>query len=281
MFTLLVRSPRSLSLTRSFLTYHALRSGHNKWSKIKDKKGANDAQKSVLYTRMNRFNSGKRVLYSAVGGSLDPEKNAMLATTLKKAREQGVPKDNIEKALANCARSKEHTGERVVYEALAFKSVGIIMQVLECVTDNINRTIHNVREILTSHGAHMTPVNFMFDRVGCVTVNVVDKTGEFSKFEELMIASDVKDIKDDRSPSDPERVTVTFRVYCDPSQLAALQGLIEQSKDEINATIQSAELTYVPVDNTLADSELEEQVQELVQDLEDIDDIAKVWTSLD
>lgn len=135
-----------------------------------------------------QFNSGKRVLYSAVGGSLDPEKNAMLATTLKKAREQGVPKDNIEKALANVKSSWPSTSEVSfdewclccsAHEVKSTRENGWYMRRLlssrlglsckscalpspsrivvdlfyrECVTDNINRTIHNVREILTSHG---------------------------------------------------------------------------------------------------------------------------------
>jgi len=126
MYQLLFRVSRPClrpSLSRSFFTQHPNQSGHNKWSKIKDKKGANDAQKSALYTRVNR----EIAIAVRTGGSVDPEKNIQLATTLKKAKEQGVPKDNIEKALANCVKSKDLTGERLVYEALAYKSVGLVM----------------------------------------------------------------------------------------------------------------------------------------------------------
>ncbi|KAH9483747.1 putative transcriptional regulatory protein [Psilocybe cubensis] len=271
MFRLLLRSSHPPSLTRYFHTQRPIQAGHNKWSKIKDKKGANDAQKSVLYTRMNReiINAVK------VGGSADPEKNSMLATTLKKAREQGVPKDNIEKALAKAAGGKDQTGERIVYEALAFKSVGII---IECVTDNINRTIHNVREVLTAHGAHMTPVNFMFNHVGCLTVEVVDEAGDgdFSKFEEFVLNLDVIDLKQDNSSN----LGGVFRVYCQPSNLAELQTAIENKKAS-GITLRSSELTYVPVDSSPDGGELQNQVQELVQDLEDIEDITKVWTTQD
>jgi len=82
--------------TRWLFTHPPIQSGHNKWSKIKDKKAAHDKQKSVLYARMNN----EIIIAAKRGGSADPDKNILLSNALKKAKEQGVPKENIAKSLA-------------------------------------------------------------------------------------------------------------------------------------------------------------------------------------
>ncbi|KDR73460.1 hypothetical protein GALMADRAFT_124566 [Galerina marginata CBS 339.88] len=275
MYHLLARPYLRLSLSRSFFTQHPRQSGHNKWSKIKDKKGANDAQKSVLYTKVNR----EIAIAARTGGSVDPEKNVQLATVLKKAKEQGVPKDNIEKALANCVKSKDQTGERLVYEALAYKSVGLV---IECVTDNTNRTIHNVREVLTSHSAHMTPVNFMFSRRGCMTVSLDNPSQALDKLMAVAIENGAVDVDEVPKSEAPSEVNPSFWMFCEPHSLAALEDAIGKAQSKLKSTIQSAEMAYVPVDRSPpVDGDLRAKVKELVESLEATDDIVRVWTSLD
>ncbi|KAF9562172.1 YebC-like protein [Agrocybe pediades] len=276
MQSLLFRSSRIFlprAPVRSFSVHQPLQAGHNKWSKIKDKKGAADAQKSILYTKINRP--------LLVGGSADPEKNIQLSTVLKKAKDLGVPKDNIEKALANAAKGKEQNGERLVYEALAEKTVGLV---IECITDNTNRTIHNVREILTKHSAHMTPVNFMFNRRGCVTVSLDGNAPEHLDGLMAAVENDATDVDEmpvslaQHSPEEEQ----TFWVFCEPESLAALEESIEKVGEKLGATIKSSEIAHVPVDrNPKVDEDVREKVRDLVDDLEADGDISKVWTSLD
>jgi len=122
-----------------------------------------DAQKSAIYGKSSR----DIVIAVRHGGSTDPEKNHALAAVLKRAKSLGVPKDNIETALRKAAGGKDKGNQNVTYEALAHGSVGVI---IECLTDNTNRTLHNIRDILNTHNARFTPVGFMFQRKGCVRV---------------------------------------------------------------------------------------------------------------
>ncbi|KAF8969813.1 YebC-like protein [Flammula alnicola] len=259
--------------TRSFSFQRPTQSGHNKWSKIKDKKAAHDSQRSVLYARVNHEIS----VAVKRGGSTDPEKNAQLATVLKKAKEQGVPKDNIAKSLARCMKGEDRTGERFTYEALACNSVGII---IECITDNVNRTIHNVREILTSHGARMAPVNFMFNRLGCITVALDKSSDTFGGLMDLALENGATDYDEALKLQRPE--SAYFWFYCEPQNVAALEDAITDQENLLAAKVESAEIAYVPIERSVqVDAEVREKVQELVQDLEANDATLRVWTSLD
>ncbi|KIM48863.1 hypothetical protein M413DRAFT_88324 [Hebeloma cylindrosporum] len=258
---------------RCLFTQPPTQAGHNKWSKIKDKKAAHDAQKSVLYARMNN----EIIVAAKKGGSADPEKNVLLANALKKAKEQGVPKENIAKSLARCIGG-ERSGERFTYEALAFNSVGII---IECITNNANRTIHNVREVLTKHSAHMTPVNYLFHRHGCVTVSLEQgldfDSPTVSKFIDLASEQGAIDFEEARTSSEEHQ---QYLFYCPPQQLASFEEALSNFGSGIE--VESAEIAYIPSDRTQGlESEVEQQVKELVQDLEEIDDTLRVWTTLD
>ncbi|KAF8874620.1 transcriptional regulator TACO1-like protein [Gymnopilus junonius] len=278
MFQLLLRPSRpllQLALSRSFFTQSPRLSGHNKWSKIKDKKGANDAQKSALYTKINR----EIAVAVKTGGSVDPEKNIQLVTVLKKAKELGVPKDNVEKALANCVKGKDQTGEKLVYEALAYKAVGVV---IECVTDNTNRTIHNVREVLTSHGAHMTPVNFMFSRRGCVTVSLDDPAEQLDGLMGFAIQSGALDVDEAPEAEDASELESIFQLFCEPQSLAALEDAVENAPSDLKITIKSAEVAYMPNERfPSVEDDVKKGVKDLKEDLEAIDDVSRVWTSLD
>ncbi|KAF8201522.1 transcriptional regulator TACO1-like protein [Pholiota molesta] len=277
--TLLKPLPRGLSTItrRTFIPNNVVQSGHNKsnwqWSKIKDKKAAHDGQKSVLYARVNH----EIAVAVKRGGSIDPEKNAQLAVVLKKAKEQGVPKDNIAKSLARCMKGQDRAGERFTYEALVGGSVGII---IECITDNVNRTIHNVREILATHGARMAPVNFMFNRLGCITVALDKSSDTFGGLMDIALENGATDYDEAHKLQRPEAAYFWF--YCEPQDVAMLEDAITKHEETLGAKIESAEIAYVPVERSPdVDTELKEKVQELVQALEENDDTLRVWTSLD
>ncbi|KAG7452720.1 YebC-like protein [Guyanagaster necrorhizus] len=124
-FLHMLRLPRVVPCRRFSASKVSL-AGHNKWSKIKRKKGVNDASKSATISRAQR----DILVAVRTGGSTDPEKNLTLAVTLRRLKELDVPKDNIERTLARASRGKDKGGDAITYEALAFGSVGVIMCVL-------------------------------------------------------------------------------------------------------------------------------------------------------
>ncbi|KIK06464.1 hypothetical protein K443DRAFT_89016 [Laccaria amethystina LaAM-08-1] len=255
-------------------------SGHNKWSKIKDRKGNNDLQKSLLYGNANRD-----ILVAArAGGSADPSVNIQLSTILKKYKEQGVPKENIEKALARARRGKEKGGDSVMYEALAFNSVGLM---IECLTDNPTRTIHKIRHTLTNHrhgttiplnlqGARLTPVQFMFQRRGLIEL-ALNKSAE-ERIEQLIDlaltngADDFDDIVD-------EDTGVLLKFSCSPLVFAQLSTAIA-SHTELWSEIRTSELTYVPLETVEPSEDLKSQLNSLTEELEADEDTLRVWTTL-
>ncbi|KIP04781.1 hypothetical protein PHLGIDRAFT_180046 [Phlebiopsis gigantea 11061_1 CR5-6] len=172
-------SPR---LERSLSTSSAVWSGHNKWSKIKHKKGANDLKKGELYGRASR----DILLAIRQGGSADPEANSALAAVVRRARSQGVPKDNIETCIKKAvAKGSSSNAQAVTYEAMK-DSVGII---IECLSDNASRTVLKMRETLGRQGAHFAPVAFLFHRKGSVRVAVEQGDDLDERLETLINAA--------------------------------------------------------------------------------------------
>ncbi|KAG5639597.1 hypothetical protein H0H81_010799 [Sphagnurus paluster] len=249
-----------------------------KWSKIKQKKGANDAQKGVVFGKTAR----DIVAAARNGGSIDPTKNLQLAAVLKRAKELDVPKENIEKALAKASQGKDHSGNTFIYEALAFSTVGLI---IECATDNNNRTIHNLREILNDYGARAAPVKFMFERVGYVTAQ---RTAESlppgfreRSSDELVEKAFDYGANDFGELNSGDESVVAYWFKCPPDRLHPLtNGIQDQCK---HWSIGLSELRYV---SSLEDSpeEITEEVKNglgmLIEELESNEDVIQVWSSL-
>ncbi|KAG6889734.1 hypothetical protein C0995_015032 [Termitomyces sp. Mi166 len=244
-----------LPIRRTFSSCQAAFAGHNKWSKIKQKKGANDAQKSVIFGKAARcwpsavyafpFRVSRKLTASesTEGKSTDPLKNLQLAAVLKRAKDMDVPKENVEKALAKASRSKDQSGDTFIYEVLAFNSVGLI---IECATDNNNRTIHTLREILNDYGARQAPVKFMFKRVGYVAVSPVDISNQNSQ-DELV-------------------------------ETALTHGAIDF--DNIGDSSDISEVRYIPLeDSPEVSEEAKNDLKALVDQLENHEDVLQVWTS--
>ncbi|KAJ7686601.1 transcriptional regulator-domain-containing protein [Mycena olivaceomarginata] len=127
---------------RSFCSTPPSLSGHNKWSKIKEKKGINDVKKNAAYIKASR----EIMTAVRLGGSADPEQNSALAAILKRLKD--IPKENIQNALEKAVKRRDQRGEAIVYEALAYNKVGLI---IECATPNPTRTVANIRHILSEH----------------------------------------------------------------------------------------------------------------------------------
>ncbi|CAA7265190.1 unnamed protein product [Cyclocybe aegerita] len=208
---------------------------------------------------------------------MDPALNIRLAAALKSAKDQGVPKENIQKALARAGGASNGSGQHFVYEALAHDSVGLI---IECLTDNANRSLHNVRDILTSYGARMTPVKSMFERQGLVTV-ALDKSvgGGFNKLFDIAIENGAEEVNERRDLETEEHII--YEISCAPTQLAQLatadwnQGLVTPL-----ATVLSSELAYVPSDPQPLPQEEQQSMDELVAELEADNDTTRIWTTV-
>ncbi|TFK26438.1 YebC-like protein, partial [Coprinopsis marcescibilis] len=246
------------------------------WSKIKDRKGANDTQKSILYGTASR----DIIVAARSGGSPDPNLNAQLAAVLKKYKDQGIPRENIDKALNKAGAGKEKAGESVTYEALAFGSVGIVV---ECLTDNATRTLHNIRHALTRNEARMTPVKFMFQRKGCVKVSLDKSLADHEKqVEDLIEAALAADAEDfDQRDDEENPKTLVLKFVCPPEALSVVTlALVSSSTPSLK--LQSSELIYAPAEEAEEPSEeLGSKMAALVEELQADEDTLRVWTSLD
>ena len=232
-------------------------SGHSKWSTIKHKKGAADAKRGKLFTKLSRA-----ILVAAKEGGPDPATNMALANAVEKARSYSMPKDNIDRAIAK--GSGEGTDgamfETVVYEGYGPEGVAVIVEAL---TDNRNRTAADVRHLFSKHGGNLGAtgaVAWQFERRGIVLVPA-DGVDE----DELFLAVA------DAGADDIERDGSVFQISSAPDQLSAVRQAVE-----------SAELSMVPkVTVAIGDESTAKRVVHLVEGLEDNDDVQDVYANFD
>jgi len=237
-------------------------SGHSKWATIKRKKGAADAKRGQLFSKLSRA-----IIVAAKEGGGDPETNAALANAMQKARDNSMPKDNIERAIQRGAGAGEGDAyESMLYEGYAAGGVAVICTIL---TDNRNRTASDLRFIFTKNGGSLgTPgsVAWQFDRKGLV---VVDREGvDEDEFMEAVLEGGAEDVADEGAQ---------WQVTMDPSDFMTVRGALE----EAGIGFVTAELTMVPK-TTVAPSESEaRQILRMVDQLEDNDDVQDVYANFD
>jgi YebC/PmpR family DNA-binding regulatory protein len=232
-------------------------SGHSKWSSIKHKKGAADAKRGQLFTKLARA-----IQVAAREGGGDPAGNAALANAVQKAKDARMPKDSIERAVAKGAGadSGAEAIESVVYEGYGPGGVAILVEVL---TDNRNRTGAEVRNVFSRSGGSLGEpgsVAWVFDKKGVILVDA-----ERYSEDDLIAAIDAgaEDVAVDEN---------VYEVVTEPGDLQAVREALEGSEVEL----QSAELTLrpttrVPIDETQVGSLLR-----LIEALEEHDDVAAV-----
>ncbi|MGD9571041.1 MAG: YebC/PmpR family DNA-binding transcriptional regulator [Thermoleophilia bacterium] len=237
-------------------------SGHSKWATIKRKKGAADAKRGQLFSKLSRA-----IIVAAKDGGGDPEANAALANAIQKARDNSMPKDNIERAIQRGAGAGEGDSyESMLYEGYGAGGVAVICTIL---TDNRNRTASDLRFIFTKNGGSLgTPgsVAWQFDRKGLITV---DRDGvDEDAVMEAALEGGAEDVSEDGT---------TWSITTDPADFMAVRGALE----EAGITFSNAELTMVPK-STVAPSESEaRQILRMVDQLEDNDDVQDVYANFD
>jgi YebC/PmpR family DNA-binding regulatory protein len=239
-------------------------SGHSKWSTIKHKKGAADAKRGKLFTKLSRS-----ILVAAKEGGPDPATNMALANAIEKARSYSMPKDNIDRAIA---RGSGEGAEGAIFETVVYEGYGPegVAVIVEALTDNRNRTAADVRHLFSKHGGNLGTtgaVAWQFERRGIVLVPA-DGVDE----EELFLAVA------DAGADDVEQDGSVFQVSSTPEQLQAVRRAVEAA----GLPIESAELSMVPkVTVAIEDDSTAKKVVRLVEALEDNDDVQDVYANFD
>jgi len=239
-------------------------SGHSKWSTIKHKKGAADAKRGKLFSKLSRA-----IMVAAKEGGADPATNLALQNAVEKARSYSMPKDNIERAIAKGAGEGTDGAsfETVVYEGYGPEGVAVIVEAL---TDNRNRTASEVRHMFSKHGGNLGAtgaVAWQFERRGVVLV-----AAEGVDEDELVLAAA------DAGAEDVERDGETFVVSSSPDELMAVRQALETG----GFTLESVGLSMVPKTTVaIGDESTAKQVVRLVEGLEDNDDVQDVYANFD
>jgi YebC/PmpR family DNA-binding regulatory protein len=239
-------------------------SGHSKWSSIKHKKGAADAKRGQLFSKLS-----KAIIVAAKNGGGDPANNLALQNAIEKAKSYSMPRDNIDRAVAkgSGADADADAFESITYEGYGPEGVAVIVEAL---TDNKNRTAADVRHLFAKHGGNLGTdgsVSWQFERRGVVVVSA-DGVDE----DELFMAAA------DGGADDIEQDGTVFQITSAPEQFGTVRNAVE----EAGFTVESSELMLVPKTTVAVDDETKaRQVMRLVDALEENDDVQDVYANFD
>ena len=239
-------------------------SGHSKWSSIKHKKGAADAKRGQLFSKLSRA-----IIVAAKEGGPDPSGNLALQNAIEKARSYSMPKDNIERAIARGSGSDAEAAsfETVVYEGYGPEGVAVLVEAL---TDNRNRTASDVRHAFTKHGGNLGTtgaVAWQFERRGVVLV----PAGGADEESVLVAAAE-------GGADDVELDGSSFVVTSAPESLSAVRQALEDG----GFTVESVELAMVPKSTVaVSDESVARRIVKLVEGLEDTEDVQDVYANFD
>ena len=239
-------------------------SGHSKWSSIKHKKGAADAKRGQLFTKLTRA-----LIVAAKDGGPDPAANLALQNAIEKARAASMPKDNIERAIARGSGTGADAAsyEHISYEGYGPGGVAVYVDVL---TDNRNRTAGEVRHIFARHNGNLAEsgaVAWLFERKGVVLVDR-DSTDE----DELTLAAA------DAGAEDVAGEGSSFEVTCAPEDLNAVREALETA----GIAVSDAEVTMLPKTTVeIEDESVARKVLKLIDGLEENDDVQDVYANFD
>jgi YebC/PmpR family DNA-binding regulatory protein len=237
-------------------------SGHSKWSTIKHKKGAADAKRGRLFTKLI-----KEITMSAKVGGGVVDSNPRLRSAVLAAKKASMPSDNIDKAIKRGTGELEGvTYEEVTYEGYGPGGAAIL---IEAMTDNKNRTTAEIRHLLTKYGGNMAAagaVAFQFSKKG--TIAVEKSAAKEDALMELALESGAEDFKTEDAD--------VFEILTDPASFDAVKAAVEAK----NIPIQTAEIQMVP-QNTIEVGDKAPALLKLLDMIEDNDDVQKVWSNGD
>lgn len=239
-------------------------SGHSKFANIKHKKEKTDAQRGKIFTKL-----GRELMVAIKEGGPDPESNSKLRDVIAKCKSNNMPNDTIQRSI------KKASGEdsSIVYESITYEGYGPggIAVIVECLTENKNRTAANVRHAFSKNGGNMGTsgcVSFMFDKKGQIIVELEDGMDE----EELMMTAL------DAGAEDFEAEDGTCEILTDPDNFSEVYAALEAA----GITIASGEVTMIP--QTMAETDdpaIVTSMEKMIDMLEDDDDVQNVYHNWD
>jgi len=233
-------------------------SGHSKWSTIKRQKGAKDAARGAVFTKL-----GNMIAVAAKSGT-DPETNFSLRLAIEKAKAVNMPMSNIQRAIDRQKDKNLAQLEEVTYEGYGPSGAAIIV---DCLTDNLNRTYSDVRLAFTKHGGSLADkgsVVFQFDRLGVISIKEQDES-----LLELAIDLGAKDISNDDNSS---------VIYTDPKELNKIRLALADK----GYTVLDAELSYVAKNIIKVDDESSAgKIVRLMDALDELDDVSNTYVNFE
>jgi YebC/PmpR family DNA-binding regulatory protein len=236
-------------------------SGHNKWSTIKRKKGAADAKRSKIFSKII-----KEINIAVKESGPSPDTNPRLRMAILNAKGVNMPKDNITRAISKASDDGSSYSE-ATFEGYAPGGVAIF---IECLTDNNNRTVSNIRAIFNKRGGNLGTngsLSFLFERKGVFTIPKSNITKP-EDFELEVIDAGVEDIEDDGD---------AFVLYCPMEDF----GKVQKKLEEIKVDTENAELRRIPNDMKTMDVESSQKVLKMIDEFEDDDDVQNVFHNLE
>ena len=236
-------------------------SGHSKWSQIKRQKGASDAKRGQLFTKLTR-----EISVAARQGGTNPESNFRLRLAVQKARDSNMPLDNIERAVKKGSGATDASSlTELTLEGYGSNGVAVMV---EAMTDNRNRTLSDVRSAFTKHGGNLGEsgcVSWLFENRGILMVDTKDADDE--ELALLAIDAGADDVRTEKG---------YLEVYVNPQKLETIRKAIEQKKPII-----SAEVSLVPKSTVMVDEQGALKVLKLMDHLEELDDVQRVFSNVD
>ena len=237
-------------------------SGHSKWSTIKHKKGAADAKRGKIFTKLI-----KEITVAARMGGGDPEGNPRLRTAIAAARAENMPKDNIERGI------KKGTGELegVSYEEASYEGYGPggSAVLVDCLTDNKNRSVADIKHLFERHGGNLGEpgcVAWIFEQRGLIVLEKEQVDEE--QLIDLALEAGAEDVKEEETE---------FEVVTAPSDFEVVKKAI----DDAQLTYTMAEVTKIPKNTVKVEGKKAQQMINLMQALEDHDDVSHVYANFD
>ncbi|MCX7953891.1 MAG: YebC/PmpR family DNA-binding transcriptional regulator [Bacteroidales bacterium] len=235
-------------------------SGHNKWSTIKRKKEAQDAKKSKIFTKIV-----KEIQVAVREGGADPDLNPRLRLALQNAKGANMPKENIQRAI-NKANEEGANLQEVTFEGYTPGGVAVI---IDCLTDNNNRTVSNIRAIFNKRGGSLGTkgsLSFLFERKGTFTIPI-SKIKNREEFELEIIDAGVEDIDE----QDDVLILTCPREYF---------GKVNKKLEEMKIEPENAEIRAIPNEYKTVDLETAQKVLKMIEEFEELDDVQNVWHNL-
>jgi len=235
-------------------------SGHNKWSTIKRKKGANDAKRSKMFSKII-----KEITVAVKEGGPNEDSNPRLRLAIQNAKSVNMPKDNVTRAISKADKDNTNLQEQT-YEGYAPHGIAMVV---ECLTDNTNRTVSNIRAIFSKKGGNLGntgSLNFLFTRKGVFYIN--EKTVNLEEVELELIDAGAEDIK-----IEDGQIIVT----------TAMEdfGNMQKKLDEMNIEIENAGLERIPNEKKELPIEEAKKVMQMIEAFEDDDDVQNIFHNME